>query len=441
MAMRPASLVATLAFALVVGGSFWLTRRNPGIPPQEEAFVPFRSAVAGAGQLLELQPPPAPLRSVRWTGPLPGGSAVAQILTQTGRQQATLIMDGRPEASATLECPPGVPEAFFRFADLSHAAVVPGRIALLLFRDANGGEMPLVLAWDLASNQASWFHRAPGHRLTLSADQGSAFLFGSDQSVTIFPLTRGPGSGGSPITVDLPPDTGAIADLLPLGPRAFLLAHHSGLSSWLDGTWHRTARPAPSLLGFPTGLERLVRAPKGPWWQPEPGLLLPLDRQGQPGAPVDLRALLPDGSGHDAAMLQLLGATSDGQLWFALAPPTLPPAAPPPAPTLMEDPSQAEPAPPMAAPPAPESPASLDPVEREAWEAHLRKGLDRIYRWKPGSRAMQPMAWTALWKQAAPPPGILPPTRPADLQPEAGGLLLGTPERMWWVPLASLQPR
>src|SRR5574340_995847 len=116
-------------------------------PPQEEALEPFHSEPMGAGQFIDLQPPAVPLRSVRWTQPLPGGAAVAQILTQTGRQQAVLFQQGVPGPVIPLPEPPGVPDGFFRCADRPDAALAPDDALILLYRSATDPASPsLVLA-------------------------------------------------------------------------------------------------------------------------------------------------------------------------------------------------------------------------------------------------------------------------------------------------------
>lgn len=432
--IRPKPLLGTVALLLVAGsGLYWMTRRTPGAPPQEEAAAPFVSEPAGVGRLLVLQPQPAPLRSLRWTGPLPGAAAVAQILTQTGRQQALLTLEGRPSAQATFSAPPGVPEAFFAFADLVDAAVVPGQAALLLYRNGSSGEA-LLLPWDLATGQVGAGLRAHGDRLALSPDQRTAFLYGPRTGLALLPLPPKPGARLALAPLDLPPEVTEVSDLRPLGARAFLVAHPQGLALWREGTWQHAPLPAPSPLGFPRGLGRLAGGSAGGWWQPEPGLLLPLSAEGIPGAPRDLKALLPEAAALDAAMLRLLGTDPDGRLWFSLVRPTLPV----PAPAAALEPSAPAAAEPGTPPPAPEG---LGAELRAAWEAHLQKGLDRLYCWKPGEAAMRSVTWEAAWRDLAPPPGTPRPSGDGGLRPEAGGLLLGAPDRMWWLPLRALQPR
>ena len=432
--IRPKPLLGAAALLILVGaGAYWTTRRTPGSPPQEEMLLPFRTEAVGVGRLLELQPPPMPLRSVRWAGPLPGGLAVAQVLTQTGRQQAVLFMEGQPAGLGSFEPPAGVASTFFSFAELVDAAVLPGQTAILFYRGAGADEPGLVLAWDLASGGVQWSQRAQGEHLALSPEGRSAFLYGMRSGVTRFDL--GGARVKAPASLAWPAELGPVSGLLPTGPRAFLVAHGGGLSAWRDGAWTHRSAPTPSPLGFTPASGRLAGGPKGGWWQPEPGQLLPLGPDGTPGEPKDLKALLPAEAALDAALLQLLGTDPEGQLWFALARPSLPQAAAaPPAPVPAEG---AE----VPALPAPAEPVpGLDPTSREAWEVHLAKGLDRLYRWKPGSAAMKAVDWSR-WKAFAPPQGLARPTGDAGLRPEAGGFLLGTPERMWWLPLAALQPR
>ncbi|WP_243288780.1 hypothetical protein [Geothrix terrae] len=441
---RPALALGAATLILAFGsGAWWLTRRAPGSPPQEEALEPFRSEPMRVGQLIDLQPPSMPLRSVRWTLPLPGGVAVAQILTQTGRQQAVLFQQGVPGPVFSLPEPPGVPDGFFRFADLADAALAPDDALVLLYRSSTDPASPsLVLACDLHSQQIRWSLRAPGEHLALSEDHRSVFLFGASTPVGILELVGRPGQPKPASTsVDLPPEVKTVSNLLPVGRRAFVVAHDSGLSTWRDGAWTHVPAPAPSPLGFPQGLGRVAGDAKGGWWQPEPGVLIPLGPGAKPGPSRDLKALLPDPSSLDASLLQLLGEEPDGHLWFGLMRPTLPAPAPMPDPTpatppAPDDSGQVLPTP--ALPPA--TTATLQP-SREDWEAYLGKGLDRLYLWKPGEERMKVVSIADAWKRLTPPPSASAFPGLGNLRPEAGALLCGGPDRIWWLPLKALRPR
>lgn len=432
--IRPRPLLGLAALGLSLGlGSFWLTRRTPGAPPQDEVQTLFRTEASGAGILVALQPPAVPLRTVRWVGPLPGGVAVAQVLTQTGQQRVVLFQNGQLGPTLTLPCPPGVSASFFQFADLVDAAVVPGVAVTLLYRGAHTAEPALVLAWDLHSDRMKWAHRAKGAHLTLSPDRLSLFLFG-EGSVSILDLAGA--ARASVLQVELPQEVGEVSGLLPTGSRSFLAAHAAGLSAWHQGSWTHTKAPMPSPLGFGRNLGTLAGSAKSAWWQPEPGLLMPLDPKGVPGESRNLKALLPEAAALDADLLRLLGVDAAGAIWFGLARPTLPLA---PAPVQeAAQPVAGEPSP----EPSPSMPAAQPPApSRDQWEAHLKQGLDRVYRWKPGEETMTALAWAEAWKNLAPPAGFVPPTGDAGLRPEAGALTFGTPERLWWLPLRALQPR
>ena len=439
---RPTLVLGAVVATLILGsGAWWLSRRTPGAPPREEVLEPFHASMAGAGALIDLQPPPVPLRSVRWTAPLPGGAAVAQILTQTGRQQVVLFLQGVPGPTTALPEPAGVPDSFFRFADLADAVLAPDDALVLLYRSAGDPASPaLVLAWDLRLQQTRWSQRAPGEHLALSPDHRSVFLFGAGTPVSILDLAaRSTHQKPGVTTVELPPEVRGISSLLPTGPRSFTVARDSGLSTWRDGTWAHIPAPSPSPLGFARGLGLVAGDAKAGWWQPEPGVLIPLDPDGKAGSPRDLKPLLP-GMDLDAGLLRLLGEEADGHLWFGLARPSLPipalapPPALPPATAAPEDSTTSVPPVPEEAPvpPAPVQPS------REAWETHLAKGLDRLYRWKPGEDRMKVVLIGEAWKRLSPPPGIPAPAGDGGLRPEAGALLCGGPDRIWWLPLKAL---
>ncbi|MCM2250472.1 MAG: hypothetical protein NDI58_07940 [Geothrix sp.] len=434
---RPIAVLGAAILTLSLGASaWWLTRRTPGAPPQEEAVQPFRVGAVGAGRYIELQPPPAPLRNLRWTAPLPGGAGVAQILTQTGRQQVAIFLQGEPGPAFVLPPPAGAPDPFFQFAELVDAALAPGEALVLLYRGAgDSAAPPLVLAWDLRTQLIRWSHRAPGEHLALAPDRRSVFLYGSGTAVHILDLAGHARKTGPQITtVDLHPALETISSLLPTGSRSFLVAHASGLSAWRNGEWTHAPAPVSSPLGFARGLGKLAGNAKTGWWQPEPGTLIPLGPHGAQGAPRNLATLLPDAESLDAGLLRLLGEDPDGQLWFGLARPALPALAPVPEP--LPDSAAPEPA-------LPGLPPAALPIQpsREAWDAHLRNGLDRLYCWKPGEGRMKVVTLPEAWKRLAPPPGLPCPGGEDGFRPESGALLCGGPERVWWLPLSALQPR
>lgn len=438
---RPSLALGAAALAIALGsGGWWLARRNPGAPPQEEILEPFKVSAAGAGQLIDLQPPSVPLRSVRWTSPLSGDAAVAQILTQTGRQQVVLFVQGKPGPAFSLPALAGGSNTFFQFADLVDAALVPDDSLVLLYRSPEDAASPaLIVAWDLRAQEVRWSRRAPGGHLALSPDRRSVFLFGAGTAVSILDLAnRANSHEPASTTVELAPEVKRISNLIPIGPRSFLVAHDSGLSAWRNGAWTHVQAPPSSPLGFAPGLGMVTGHAKVNWWQPEPGVLIPLGPDGKAGEPRNLKALLPEASSLDADLLHLLGEEADGHLWFGLARPTLPAPAPVPAPAMVPVPGASDPAlpEPVASPPPP----AIQP-SREALEAHLNKGLDRLYRWKPGEDHMKVVVLAEAWKRLTPPPGIAGPPGEGSLRPEAGALLCGSPDRMWWLPLQTLQPR
>lgn len=447
-------LVPSLAFLLValgLGGG-WLLRRGPaGPPPESGDRPPFLVQAAGQGQLIEFQPSEIPIRSLRWSRPLPGRAVIAQLLTQSNRQQALLFVDGHLQATLTLERPAGISESLFHFAELQDAAYLPGRLLLLLYQVSPQGEDPLVVAWNLERGAIQWTFRGPGSRLALSPDARTAFLFGPGAPIQVLRLTGKDGSplaGPSPSRIDLPQGVTGFTDLLATGPGDFLAIDPAGLSAWKNGTWNRILSPAHSPLGFGSYAGSIARSGDTFWWQPEPGQLIQVAPDGRPTAPQDLSGLVAGAHARDMALLHLLGADSQGGLWFA-----------PVAPDFTSSPTEAAvpgipvPAPAEVAPPAPTpegleaQPAALSapiPTPRETWEPYLKAGLDRLYRWKPGTPSMQGFEWATAWPRLGPPAVIPMPTGDGGLAPDSDGFLLGGQEHRWWLPLASVplaQPR
>lgn len=441
-------LLPMLAFVLVALGlgAGWFLRRRPAAPPPDGGDrPPFLVQAAGAGQLIEFQPSEIPIRTLRWSRPLPGSAVVAQLLTQSNRQQALLFVDGHLQATLTVERPEGISENLFHFAELQDAAYIPGRLLLLLYRVSPQGEDPVVVAWNLERGGIQWTFRGPGNRLALAPDARTAFLFGPDSPVQILRLTGKEGqplAGPSAAKVELPQGVAGFTDLLATGPGDFLAADAGGLSAWKSSAWSRIPAPPRSPLGFGAQGARLARTGDAFWWQPEPGQLIQVAADGRSLAPQDLSGLISGAHARDAALLQLLGTDSLGCLWFAPVAPDFVgpsqgsaiPGIPVPAPTeAAQAPApNVEPAPPPA------------PSPRETWEPYLTAGLDRLYRWKPGTPAMQGFEWAAAWPRLGPPAVIPMPTGDGGLVPEADGFLLGGQEHRWWLPLASVplaQPR
>jgi hypothetical protein len=440
-------LLPMLAFVLValgLGAGWFLMRRPAAPPPDGGDRPPFLLQAAGAGHLIEFQPSEIPIRTLRWSRPLPDRAVVAQLLTQSNRQQALLFVDGHLQATLTAERPEGISENLFHFAELQDAAYIPGRLLLLLYRVSPQGEDPLLVAWNLERGAIQWTFRGPGSRLVLSPDARAAFLYGPDAPVQIFRLA---GKDGQPLAgptsgkVALPPGVAGFTDLLATGPDTFLAIDAAGLSAWQGGTWNRLPAPARSPLGFGAPGGRLARTGDSFWWQPEPGQLIQVAPDGQPSAPQDLPGLLSGTHARDAALLHLLGADPQGGLWFA---PVSPDFATPPQESSV--PGIPVPAPADAAqPPTPEGqPAPPAPSLRDTWEPYLKAGLDRLYHWRPGAPAMQGFEWAPTWPRLGPPAVIPMPTGDGGLVPEADGFLLGDQEHRWWLPLASVplaQPR
>ncbi|MBL0312605.1 MAG: hypothetical protein IPP78_07820 [Holophagaceae bacterium] len=132
-------------------------------------------------------------------------------------------------------------------------------------------------------------------------------------------------------------------------------------------------------------------------------------------------------------MLKLLGADGEGRLWFGLAVPTLlPPLANPPQAKAIETKPDAS----VTAEPTPvPQPQAIEGVDRNAWEAYLHLGLDRIYCWDPEGGAIKRASWTECWRKLGPPSDFSIPMGDGALRPAAGGFLFDSGTQAWWLPL------
>lgn len=419
---------------------------KPGLDPS-----PFRIESVGQGTAITFQPGDIPLRTRAWTRPLPGGAALMQVLSQSGRQQVYLFDQGRLSDSLVLECPQGVPAKAFAFAELSDAAWVPGKMLLLLYHTPQPDSPSLLLQWDLARHAVLGSYQGTGSRVVLSPTGTVAYLVDPNGPIQRLRLTGKSGGGLSAASVTrlaLPEGVSGVSDVLPENDVDLLVAWPGGLAAYHAGTWALQPSPAPSLLGFPAGQGSLARTGTRFWWQPEPGRLQEVSPDGRPLAEEDLGPLLSGAHGKDAQLLKLLGSDAQGHLWFSPESPTFRPV-PPPSPQIQ---APAPAAPPMipsdaaASVAAPAQPASvpITPTPEDAWKPYLAAGLARLYRWTPGQVSMKTYDWTQLWPHLGAPADLHPPDGDGGLVPAAGGLLLAGETQHWWLPLSALdaaQPR
>ena len=415
--MRRLLISAGVVLALLGWGLWWALRRQPSTAPVDDQASIFTVQASGPGRLITFQDPQIPLRSLHWLAPLHGGSVAAQVLSQNNRQRVTLFPGGLTQDTLLVVKPVGVSDAFWRFATLREAAVVPGGTLLLLYQpgDPDSREASLALALDLASQQVRWFVQGDFSRLALTPDAEAVYLYGGKGPVQRIALNQA-GLHPVPATIDLPAEIREVEALLPIGAAGFLASHREGLSRYRtkDGWTHF---PKPGGPGVDCGNFRsgLVRAGKDIWWQALPGQLVRVDPDGTPG-PVwqgELPAEAP--FARDAQLLRLLGADPAGNIWFALATPAPAPVSAPP-----DQPADAQ------APPA------------EDWGAYAAAGLDRLYRWNPARQTLARISLPSLWPALHPPPGVPPPALGQGVAPAAGALLAQGARCAWWLPLEAL---
>ncbi|MGA2081309.1 MAG: hypothetical protein ABSH53_11940 [Holophaga sp.] len=437
--MRRLLVVAGVCAALLGAGLWWATRREPAGAPLEADELAFTAQPSGPGQLIRFQDTQVALRSFRWLPPLPGGALVAQTVTQNDRQRVVLFRDGPVQDSLLVLKPVGVAEPFWRFAVLADAAVAPGGAMILLYQagDPANREPALVMGVDPGSQQVLWWLRGACERMALA--QGSVlYLYGGKNPVlrVQVPVSGAGPARPAPKTIDLAPEVAAVDDLLPTGRDSFLVCHRDGLSAYAEGGgWTHWPAPgeAPGEL-LPRCRDwkpTLFRAGKQFWWQPAPGSLVQVHRDGSPARAW--RCALPDGDpfAPDARLLRALGAEPDGSVWFALASPEpLAPAAAPPM-----TPTAALPATP-AAPPSPGAAAPGTPAPD--WGAYATAGLDRLYRWDPAGKTLERVSLAKAWAALAPPPSVQAPGPGQGVAPQAGVLLAEGAGCAWRLPLQAL---
>ncbi len=469
--MKKAMIVLGVLCLLAVGGAWWFMRGSTAAVSLDEASTGFSATNQGAGRLLRFQDGGTPLRIFQWLKPVSGGAVVAQVLTQTDRQQIALFQNGQLMSQMHVARPDGVSDGFYRFAQLRDAVIVPGDVAVLLYRaqDATSADMPVILALDLKTQGIRWCHRAVAEHLSLGGTPGKpddsvVFAYSVQGDVVRLPLAlqKGEREGAKPpraaaVAIELSPEIDSVTGFIATSHSTFIISHRKGLSAFLgEKGWNNISNPAPSDLGFVEPKSSLAIAGHTIWWQPEPGQLIGVKPDGTPVAKWSSTTFnIPAASAKDAELLQLLGADPTGKLWFGLAAPTLAFSAPlpqPPTPTPTPTTSSSTAVSPAtdtgwkaeghATTTAPVNDsttrAPAQALDRSAWEAYLRLGLDRLYCWDPASGAVRRVSWTECWRNLGPPSDFSIPMGDGDLHPAAGGFLFGSGTQAWWLPLDAL---
>lgn len=434
--------IALLLAAAAAGGAWWLVRRQPGMPGETAPSAAFSIQQTGSGWLIQHLDEQIPLRAFRWLPAQGEALLVAQMLTQNDEQQVHLFRAGRHEGSWKIERPQTVSEAFFRFAELKDAVMLPGSSMLLMYAAGSGQEPSLLVCLDLSGGSVRWSLRLQGSRIALAEDpkDPAVFVWGSDRAVERIPLAAG--KVPSPALIELTAETPAPADLLPTGATSFFLAHAKGVSrfSGSKGWVHHPMPEPPPFPYFPERLGRLARRGPTIWWQPFPGALYKLDSERLLAreVPLDLDAA----AAQDSRLLHLLGIDPKGDLWFGLAEPLTaiqvkpaPAVTPAPAGEGRGDASTVLPAEPPRDLPAP---PAQSPEEIGAWQQHLARGLGRFFRRSSNGGPLRRYHWNALWKTLPGSPGMSASPGDARLRPESGFVVLGAERRTWWLPLAAL---
>ncbi len=421
-------------------GLYTLGKRQRGQAPTTGPATAalFTASPAGAGALFQLHAAAdQPLRSVRFLPTLGDGEVLAQVLTQTGDQLIGQFNNGSFEGTLRLQIPNDAPQAFFRFAALEDAAVLPDRTLLLLYTDGTGGGSAPWLLAIAPGGSTRWALKGTGTHIAVEPGGKSCLLWDAAN------LGRVTWTGSSSFkALPLPDGVSVLDAVLPLSGGRMMLTHPGGLALLSGGAWTLTPLPDPGALSFPGSLGVLAPMGDAVYWQPRPGQLSKVAADGTL-ALVDLTQLaVPSGHERDLALLRLVGTDPHGRLWFRLATPDLTVA---PHAVIADAPSAAVAATaaltgssPVSAPetPSPEAAAPFDPAP---WMDYLKGGLDRVYVWDPKGSALTLVDWKARWAALGAPSDFTLPL-PRNLQPTGGALLLDLDTRAWWLPLDKVAP-
>ncbi len=392
--------------AVLAGGGLWMAlRRAPTGTLLDEPASPFKVETAPPGWRVAFADGRLALRALRWLTPHQPGLLVAQVQTQSDRQQVTVFREGAAPADLMVPRPQGVGEGYWRFARLEDARVLPDGSVLLLYLPGQAGDPSLAVCAEPGAGEARWSVRGTFTRMDLGGGaEGAVFLYGQAGPVLRVPVP-GAGKRPAPREIELPPEAPSVDALLATGPSSFLAATPSGLSAWSAAKgWSHVAGPAERGLPCAEWRGSVVQAGRRFWWQAVPGRVAEVARDGSVIEDVEPGPLpAEDPFARDGRLLRLAGGDDKGRLWFAPAKPAVP--------------------------------ADADPGGE--WAAWLAAGLDRVYRWDPAREGLERLAWGQAWSLVRPPQDI-PPGAPR-LDPASGSLLLeGPPGAVWWAPLTAL---
>lgn len=430
-------ILTLLVLGAAAAGLYSLGKRQRGQAPTTIPVTGalFTATPSGTGALFQLHAAAdQPLRSVHFLPALSDGEVLAQVLTQTGDQLIGQFEDGAFEGTLRLQIPEDAPQAFFRFANLEDAAVLPDRTLLLLYTDGTGGGGAPWLVAVGPGGATRWSLKGVGTRIALEPSGKSCLLWDAAN------LGRVTWSGAASFKgLPLPDGVSVLDAVLPLTGGRMMLTHPGGLAVLTGGAWTLTPLPDPNDLSFPGSLGVLAPVGDAVYWQPRPGQLVKVAADGTT-APVDLsKFAAPTGHERDLALLRLAGSDHRGRLWFRLATPDLTVAphavavdAPSPALAAAAALTGSSPVP----TPTPEAPAPFDPGP---WMDYLKDGLDRVYVWDPKANALTLVDWKARWAALGAPSDFTLPL-PRNLQPQGGALLLDLDTRAWWLPLDKVAP-
>jgi hypothetical protein len=460
-------LVIAGALAVVAGaGLGWAVRRQPARASLADEADGFAVTASGAGRLIQFQDTRVPLRAFRWLPPQPGGVLVAQVLGQNDRQRVAWFRDGVEQGLLLVLKPVGVADGFWNFAALDAAVPAPDGTLVLAYKaepgtgaDAPEGRNPLVLGLDPASQQVRWWYRGSFEHLALGAGpEPSLYLYAAKGPIARLALPKDPVQGPlAPVEkIDLPADLAQVDALLPTAPGRLLVAHPGGLAAWRRGSGWTTGTVVGE-RGLPCKDWKAALASAGAeaWWQPAPGTLVRVRPDGRAGAPWHARLPEDDPFAPDAQLLRLLGTAPDGSVWFDLATPAPANPAGPAAPAAEGAPgaegwtpegrtpegrTPAAPAPPGANPDATAEEDGEPGGDGPGfdWAAYAARGLDRVYRWRPGAKELERVALAQAWPGLNPPAAVPAPGPGLRPAPAAGGLVAEGNRCAWWVPLAAL---
>ncbi len=429
--MRTKTFLLIAVTALGVSGIAVAVRLNQSAG-SIHPLTPCTLEARGVGFLLTYRSGEIPIRNCSWAVSESPTLRYLHVITQNDHHFLYQVHESGTVQSSPILMPGDLPPSFIRTAVLKRTLPLPdGSLLLHLVSETQKERPSLLIRTASQSGAVLWYQRFPGTSSTISTGSGDKewVLFGGSTALThISGWNRGAALSAPAVrSIDPPAQAGEALDARALPDGSVIFSHTKGLSAWIpDRGWQEVLPTPVPVSTTPRTLGALAYLGGRILWQPLPGTLYAVSRTAEAFSCIALDLpMTPQNLALDRSMLRLLGNDPEGALWFDLQAPPQIPQAPTAAPADGQEPTgwkdeQRQPAP-----------------DDEAWKAHLARPLDRIYWWAEGTSELKQLSWAEAQQALGQP--LESRSTGLNLQPSQGIASSQEANPSWWVSLARLK--